>query len=79
MFGISDATRSGGTLGMLRELAAGLEPEDVEATYRDLLAAGQKILPTAREMEGMFGVGSTVLRMTDNGVVLETAWELPAP
>jgi hypothetical protein len=79
MFGITDATRTGGTLGMLRELAAGLDPDDVEAAYRDLLAAGQKVLPTAREMEGMFGVGSTVLRMTDDGLLLETAWELPPP
>jgi hypothetical protein len=79
MFGITDATKTGGTLGMLRELAAGLEPDDVEDVYRDLLAAGQDLLPTAREMEGMFGVGGTVLRMTDDGLLLETAWELPPP
>ncbi len=79
MFGVTDATRTGGTLGMLRELAAGLEPDDVEDVYRELLAAGQELLPTAREMEGMFGVGGTVLRMTDDGLVFETAWELPPP
>ncbi|MFM1904707.1 MAG: hypothetical protein RLZZ440_2607 [Planctomycetota bacterium] len=79
MFGVTDATKTGGTLGMLRDFAAGLEPEDVADTYRELLAAGQKLLPTAREMEGMFGVGSSVLRMTDDGVVFETAWELPPP
>lgn len=79
MFGVTDATRTGGTLGMLRELAAGLEPDDVEDAYREFLAAGQELLPTAREMEGMFGVGGTVLRMTDDGLVFETAWELPPP
>jgi hypothetical protein len=30
-------------------------------------------------MEGMFGVGASVLRMTDDGLVLESAWEMPAP
>ncbi len=79
MFGVTDATRTGGTLGMLRELAVSLEPDDVEDVYRDLLTAGQELLPTAREMEGMFGVGGTVLRMTDEGLVFETAWELPPP
>jgi hypothetical protein len=79
MFGITDATRTGGTLGMFRDLVAGLEPDDVEDAYRDLLATGQKLLPTPREMEGMFGVGGTVLRMTDDGIVFETVWELPPP
>ena len=79
MFGITDATRTGGTLGMFRDLVAGLEPDDVEDAYRDLLATGQKLLPTQREMEGMFGVGGTVLRMTDDGIVFETVWELPPP
>ena len=79
MLGITDATRTGGTLGMFRDLVAGLEPEDVEDAYRDLLATGQELLPTPREMEGMFGVGGTVLRMTEDGIVFETAWELPPP
>jgi hypothetical protein len=30
-------------------------------------------------MEGMFGVGATLLRMTDDGLVYETAWEMPPP
>lgn len=79
MFGFTDASRTAGTLGMLREFVAGLEPDDVEEAYREILAASQKLLPSAREMEGMFGVGGTVLRMTDEGLVFETAWELPPP
>jgi hypothetical protein len=79
MFGVGDATATGGSLGTLRELAAGLEPDDVEQSSRKLLAAGQKLLPTADEMEGLFGVGGTVLRMTDAGLVLESAWEMPPP
>jgi hypothetical protein len=51
----------------------------VDEESQDLLAAGQKLLPTAAEMEGMFGVGASVLRMTDDGLVLESAWEMPAP
>lgn len=79
MFGLSDATRTGGTLGTLREMVASLEPEDVAEASRELLAAGQKLLPTAAEMEGLFGVGGSVLRMTDDGPILESAWEMPAP
>lgn len=79
MFGLSDSTRSGGGLGTLREMVAELEPEDVPESSREFLAAGQKLLPTAAEMEGMFGVGASVLRMTDDGPILESAWEMPAP
>jgi len=79
IFGVGDASRSGGSLGMLRELVAALRPEDVEPTYRGLLTAVQELLPTAAEMEGMFGVSATALRMTDDGLVFETAWEMPSP
>jgi hypothetical protein len=79
MFAVGDATQTGGALGTLRDYVAALEPGDVEKASRELLAAGQKLLPTAAEMEGMFGVGASVLRMTDDGLVLESAWEMPAP
>ena len=79
MFAVGDATATGGMLGSLREFVAALEPGDVDEDSRKLLAAGQKLLPTAAEMEGMFGVSASVLRMTDDGLVLESAWELPAP
>lgn len=79
LFGVSDATRTGGGLGMIRELVAALEPDDVVPAARDSLAAGQKLLPTGAEMEGLFGVGATVLRMTDDGLLLESAWEMPPP
>ena len=79
MFGVSDSSRAGGTLGMLRDMVLSLVPEDVEEPYRDLLAGVQKILPSDEEMEGMFGVGATTLRADDNGVSLQTAWEMPSP
>jgi len=79
MFGISDSSQTGGGLGSLREFLASLQPDDVPADARDLLAAGQKLLPTADEMRGMFGVGGTVMRMTDDGLVLESVWEMPSP
>jgi hypothetical protein len=79
LFAVGDSTQTGGSLGTLRELVAALEPGDVEEDSRELLAAGQKLLPTAAEMEGMFGVGASVLRLTDDGLVLESAWEMPAP
>jgi hypothetical protein len=79
MFGISDSSRSGGTLGVLRDMMQSLVPEDVEESYRDLLAGMQKLLPSDEEMEGMFGVGATTLRTDDNGISFQTAWEMPAP
>jgi hypothetical protein len=79
MFGISDSSRTGGTLGVLRDMMQSLVPEDVEESYRDLLAGMQKLLPGDEEMEGMFGVGATTLRTDDNGISFQTAWEMPAP
>ena len=79
LFAVGDARQTGGALGTLRDYVAALEPGDVDEESQDLLAAGQKLLPTAAEMEGMFGVGASVLRMTDDGLVLESAWEMPAP
>ena len=79
LVGVSDSTRTGGTLGMLREMVVTLEPDDVSDGYRAWLAAVKKLLPSGREMEGMFGVGATSLRMTDDGLVYETAWEMPPP
>jgi hypothetical protein len=60
LFAVGDARQTGGALGTLREYVAALEPGDVDEESQDLLAAGQKLLPTAAEMEGMFGVGAAV-------------------
>ena len=79
VFGISDSSRSGGTLGVLRDMLQSLVPEDVEEPYRDLLTAAQKLLPSDEEMEGIFGVGATTLRADDNGISFQTAWEMPSP
>ena len=79
MFGVSDSTRSGGTLGMLREMAAAMVPEDVAEPYREMLAGIQKLLPSDDETEAMFGIGATIMRADDAGVALESVWEMPAP
>ena len=79
MFAVGDATRTGGALGNLREMAASLEPDDMPAEYRDMFRGIQEALPTATEMEGMFGVSVSTMRMTDDGLVLRSAWEMPPP
>ncbi len=79
MYSVSDASRTGGSLGVLRDLAAALEPDDMDEQYRGVFAAFKELLPSAREMEGMFGVGTSLMRMTDDGLLLESAWEMPAP
>jgi hypothetical protein len=80
VFGVSDSTRTGGTIGMLRDLAAAMEPDDIDdEKMRGVFVALKDLLPTAREMEGMFGIGATLMRMTDDGMLYETAWEMPAP
>ena len=77
MFAVGDAGKTGGMLGSLREMAANLEPDDVPEEYRELLRSIKDALPTAAEMEGMFGVSAATMRMTDDGLVLRTAWEMP--
>jgi hypothetical protein len=79
MFAVGDAGKTGGMLGSLREMAANLEPDDVPEEYRELLRSIKDALPTAAEMEGMFGVSAATMRMTDDGLVLRTAWEMPPP
>lgn len=79
MFAVGDATRTGGVLGNLREMAVSLEPDDMPAEYREMFRGIQDALPTAAEMEGMFGVSVSTMRMTDDGLVLRSAWEMPPP
>ncbi len=79
-YGVSDATRTGGSLGMLRDLAEATEPDDIEdESLRGVFVGLKELLPSAREMEGMFGIGTTLIRMTDDGLLYETVWEMPAP
>jgi hypothetical protein len=79
MFGVSDSARSAGTLGVLRDMMEAMLPEDVDEAYRELLAGFQKLLPSNDDMEGMFGVGATLIRADDAGVAVESVWEMPAP
>ncbi|MCE2725452.1 MAG: hypothetical protein LW698_01565 [Planctomycetaceae bacterium] len=79
MFAVGDAGKTGGMLGSLREMAANLEADDVPEEYRELLRSIKDALPTAAEMEGMFGVSVSTMRMTDDGLVLRSAWEMPPP
>ncbi len=79
MYAVSDSTRTAGTLGTLRDLAASLEADDIDEEFRSAFVALKALLPTAREMEGMFGIGAALLRMTDDGLLYESCWEMPAP
>ena len=79
VFSVGDATRHGGLLGLLRDLASRLEPADVPPDYRDLLRDLQALLPTAADMEGMFGVAASTVEVTRDGVAYRSAWEMPAP
>jgi hypothetical protein len=47
--------------------------------YRELLAKLQPLLPSAAEMEGMFGASTSLLEATDTGLSYRSAWEMPAP
>lgn len=79
LFAVGDASRTGGMFGELRDIVAALTPDDVEEEYRDLLAKGQALLPPVDEMQGMFGVGATIMEVNDAGVAIKSAWEMPAP
>jgi hypothetical protein len=78
LFSIGDATHTGGTLGLVREILSGLEAGDVTPAYRELLEKLRPLLPSAADMEGMFGVSTSILETTDNGLSYRAAWELPA-
>ena len=78
-FSVGDASHTGGMLGTLRQVVAALEPDDVPEEYRPFLAAIQPLLPSAAEMEGMFGGSTSLFEMTDDGMSYRAAWELPAP
>lgn len=79
LFSIGDATRTGGTLGLVREILAGLEAGDVTPAYREFLEQIRPLLPSAADMEGMFGVSTSLLETTDTGLSFRSAWELPSP
>ena len=79
LFSLGDATHTGGVLGLAREILANLESSDVPAVYRELLAKLQPLLPSAAEMEGMFGASTSLLETTDAGLSYRSAWEMPAP
>ena len=79
VFGVSDARRSGGTLGLLRDFAANLRPEDVAEPLRDRLSRLQSLLPGAADMEDSFGVGTLLVTPADAGIVCRFAWEMPPP
>jgi hypothetical protein len=79
MFSVGDATQSGGMLGNLREIAVHMEPDDVPEEYRTLFAGLKETLPTAADMEGMFGASAATVRMTDAGLGIRSVWEMPPP
>lgn len=79
LFSIGDATRTGGMLGELRDAVMAMVPDEVEEAQRDLVVKFQALMPAADEVQGMFGVGATVVEVNDAGVALRSAWEMPAP
>jgi hypothetical protein len=78
LFSLGDATHTGGTLGIVREILSGLEAGDVTPDYRKLLEKIRPLLPSAADMQGMFGVSTSLLEATDTGLSYRSAWELPA-
>lgn len=79
MFSVGDATKTGGMLGNLREIAVNMEPDDVPEEYRELFAGLKETLPTAADMDGMFGASAATMRMTDAGLAIRSVWEMPPP
>jgi hypothetical protein len=78
VFSVGDATRTGGYLGALRELTANLEPTDVAPAYRSILATVQKLLPSAADMEGVFGASGSIVEVIPDGITFRSVWEMPA-
>ena len=43
------------------------------------VAGLKEALPTAADMEGMFGASVATMRMNDEGLVIRSVWEMPPP
>jgi len=79
LFSIGDASRTGGMLGELREAVMAMLPDEIDEENRDLLAKLQALMPSAEDMQGMFGVGATIVEVNDAGIAIKSAWEMPPP
>lgn len=88
LYSLGDERRSGGWIGMAGALMAAMEPDDLrDGTLADpldpadsaLLALMKAIFPTPAEIEGAIGATTTLWRATDDGILLRTASEMPAP
>lgn len=79
LYSVGDASHTGGTLGVVREIIASLEAGDVPPAYRELFDSIRPLLPSAADMEGMFGATTSLLETTETGLSYRSAWELPAP
>jgi len=79
MYQILDGERYGKLIGQLSSLFAHLPVDDANAAQRDLLGKLQKLLPEDKDLEGILGVGAGLLQWTDQGIVIRSVNEMPAP
>lgn len=79
LFGVSNDSRTGGLSGMVVTGIACTQPEDVPEGSREFLGKLQALLPSPDEMEGILGAGTILWQAVDQGIVMRTVRDMPAP
>jgi len=84
LYGVEDHARGGGWLGYSVRLAAAVDAGDApgrpRADAEDKAArALAALLPSAAEIEGLLGASTVLWRSTDDGILMRSATDLPAP
>jgi hypothetical protein len=79
LYAVADNRKTGGGIGVIVTMLAASSPDDVEEEARDFFRSLQSLLPSPQEMEGMLGAATAVWRADDDGIVMQSASEMPAP
>jgi len=79
LYAVADNQKSGGLVGFIVTMLAASSPDDVEEDRRDFLRSLQALLPSPQDMEGMLGAATSVWWADDQGIVMQSASEMPAP
>lgn len=79
LYAVADNRKTGGLVGFIVTMLAASSPDDVEEDRRDFVRSLQALLPSPQDMEGMLGAATAIWWADDQGIVMQSASEMPAP
>ena len=79
IYAVADNSKTGGGIGMLLTMIAAASPDEVAEENRESFRAIQALLPSPQELEGMLGAATAASWADDQGIVVQSATEMPAP